>query len=290
MSDGQDMLPGRQSASISRRDGSGGRIRQENRLPAAKSAVRPQCFRGRRVRCAIYTRKSSEEGLEQEFNFLDAQREACEAYGRSQKHALRQLYDDPGFSGGNMERPALKRLLADLVARKVDVVVVYKVDRLTRSLADFAKIAEIFDANSVSFVSITRAFNTTTSMARLTLNVLLCFAQFERDVTGERIRDKIAASKKKGLWMGGQPALGYDIRTVQMVFRRYLELGSVRELKASLDAEGVVSKGRTAGGRERLWRPCLLARGPLPNAAEPGLSRRDRPQGRRLSRRASADR
>ena len=157
-----------------------------------------------------------------------------------------------------MERPALKRLLADIAAKKVDVVVVYKVDRLTRSLADFAKIVEVFDANAVSFVSITQAFNTTTSMGRLTLNVLLSFAQFEREVTGERIRDKIAASKKKGLWMGGQPALGYDVKdrklvvneaeaeTVRMIFRRYLELGSVRELKASLDAEGVVSKRRTA--------------------------------------------
>lgn len=151
----------------------------------------------RGVRCAIYTRKSSEEGLEQEFNSLDAQREACEAYVRSQRHegwsVLPQPYDDPGFSGGSMERPALKRLLADIVARRIDVVVVYKVDRLTRSLADFAKIVEVFDANTVSFVSITQAFNTTTSMGHLTLNVLLSFAQFEREVTGERIRDKIAA-------------------------------------------------------------------------------------------------
>src|SRR4051795_667227 len=165
-----------------------------------------------RKRCAIYTRKSSEEGLEQEFNSLDAQREACEAYVRSQKHegwqALPALYDDPGYSGGNMERPSLKRLLADIAAKKIDVVVAYKVDRLTRALADFAKMVEIFDASAVSFVSITQSFNTTTSMGRLTLNVLLSFAQFEREVTGERIRDKIAASKKKGLWMGGQPALG----------------------------------------------------------------------------------
>ncbi|HYA81241.1 MAG TPA: recombinase family protein [Methylocystis sp.] len=210
----------------------------------------------------MYTRKSSEEGLEQEFNSLDAQREACEAYVRSQKHegwqALAQLYDDPGYSGGNMERPALKRLLTDIAAKQIDVVVVYKVDRLTRSLADFAKIVEVFDANAVSFVSITQAFSTTTSMGRLTLNVLLSFAQFEREVTGERIRDKIAASKKKGLWMGGQPALGYDVRdrklvvneaeaeTVRAIFRRYLDLGSVRELKMALDAGGVVSKRRTA--------------------------------------------
>src|SRR6185312_9227553 len=215
-----------------------------------------------RIRCAVYTRKSSEEGLEQEFNSLEAQREACEAFIRSQRHegwiVLPELYDDPGFSGGTMDRPALQRLLADVAARKIEALVVYKVDRLTRSLSDFAKIVEIFDANAVSFVSVTQAFNTTTSMGRLTLNVLLSFAQFEREVTGERIRDKIAASKKKGLWMGGQPALGYDVKdrklimneaeaeTVRMIFRRYLELGSVRELKASLDAEGVVSKRRTA--------------------------------------------
>jgi DNA invertase Pin-like site-specific DNA recombinase len=214
MADRQDELSTRQSLSTSRRGGSGRGGRQESPPPASATAV-PR-VRGGRVRCAIYTRKSSEEGLEQEFNSLDAQREACEAYVRSQKHegwrALPQLYDDPGFSGGNMERPALKRLLADIVAKKVDVVVVYKVDRLTRSLADFAKIVEVFDASAVSFVSITQAFNTTTSMGRLTLNVLLSFAQFEREVTGERIRDKIAASKKKGLWMGGQPALGYDVK------------------------------------------------------------------------------
>ncbi len=235
-----------------------------DRSDHGRSSLRttPQSQSRGRVRCAMYTRKSSEEGLEQEFNSLDAQREACRLYVRSQKHegwqALPQLYDDPGFSGGNMERPALKRLLADIAARKIDVVVVYKVDRLTRSLADFAKIVEVFDANAVSFVSITQAFNTTTSMGRLTLNVLLSFAQFEREVTGERIRDKIAASKKKGLWMGGQPALGYDVKdrklvvneteadTVRAIFRRYLDLGSVRELKIALDAEGVVSKQRTA--------------------------------------------
>ena len=222
----------------------------------------PNLAGGRKIRCAIYTRKSSEEGLEQEFNSLDAQREACEAFVRSQKHegwsVLPQLYDDPGYSGGTMERPALKRLLADIAAHRIDAVVVYKVDRLTRSLSDFAKIVEVFDAHSVSFVSITQAFNTTTSMGRLTLNVLLSFAQFEREVTGERIRDKIAASKRKGLWMGGQPSLGYDVRDrklvvneaeaaiVRMIFRRYLELGSVRALKAALDEEGVVSKQRAA--------------------------------------------
>ncbi len=218
--------------------------------------------RGGRLRCAIYTRKSSEEGLDQEFNSLDAQREACEAYVRSQKHegwqALSQRYDDPGYSGGNMDRPALKRLLADTAAGKIDVVVVYKVDRLTRALADFAKIVEVFDASQVSFVSITQSFNTTTSMGRLTLNVLLSFAQFEREVTGERIRDKIAASKKKGLWMGGLPSLGYDVQdrklvinpdeaaAVRTIFLKYLELRSVDELKPLLADAGVVSKLRKA--------------------------------------------
>ena len=167
----------------------------------------------RKLRCAIYTRKSTEEGLEQDFNSLDAQREACEAFILSQKHegwmALPTQYDDGGYSGGTLERPALQRLLDDIRGSKVDVVVVYKIDRLTRSLLDFAKIVEVFDAHSVSFVSITQAFNTATSMGRLTLNVLLSFAQFEREVTGERIRDKIAASKKKGMWMGGYPPLGF---------------------------------------------------------------------------------
>src|SRR6266436_6248034 len=159
------------------------------------------------VRCAIYTRKSSEEGLEQEFNSLQAQREACEAFANSQRHegwvCLPEHYDDGGFSGATMDRPALQQLLADITAGRVDTVVVYKIDRLTRSLADFAKIVEILDAKGASFVSVTQQFNTTTSMGRLTLNVLLSFAQFEREVTGERIRDKIAASKKKGMWMGG---------------------------------------------------------------------------------------
>src|SRR6202040_2444586 len=167
------------------------------------------------VRCAIYTRKSSEEGLEQSFNSLEAQREACHAFVLSQKHegwdALNDRYDDGGFSGGTMERPALKQLLADILAGKVDTVVVYKVDRLTRSLTDFSRIIEVFDSHGVSFVSVTQAFNTTTSMGRLTLNVLLSFAQFEREVTGERIRDKIAASKKKGMWMGGVVPLGYRV-------------------------------------------------------------------------------
>src|SRR6187551_824309 len=212
-------------------------------------------------RCAVYTRKSSEEGLEQSFNSLDAQREACEDYIRSQKHegwqALNSHYNDGGFSGGNMERPALKRLMNDIEAGKVNTIVVYKVDRLTRSLADFAKIIEKLDAKQVSFVSVTQQFNTTTSMGRLTLNVLLSFAQFEREVTGERIRDKIAASKKKGMWMGGLPPLGYDVRerklivneqeaqTLHHIFGRYVELRSVRSLKAELDAAGIRSKHRT---------------------------------------------
>lgn len=212
----------------------------------------------RNLRCAIYTRKSTEEGLEQEFNSLDAQREACAAYILSQRHEgwnlLQEQYDDGGFSGGTMDRPAMQQLLADVKAGKVDVIVVYKVDRLTRSLADFAKIVEVLDARGASFVSVTQAFNTTTSMGRLTLNVLLSFAQFEREVTGERIRDKIAAAKKKGLWMGGPVPLGYQVRdrklvvheveakTVQHIFRRYLEMPSVRELIEVLDREGVKTK------------------------------------------------
>ncbi|HVZ03581.1 recombinase family protein [Hyphomicrobium sp.] len=213
-----------------------------------------------RHRCAIYTRKSSEEGLEQDFNSLDAQREACEAYIKSQKSAgwiaLPAMYDDGGFSGGSMERPALRRLLADIEAGQIDTVIVYKVDRLTRSLADFAKIVDAFDAKKVSFVSVTQQFNTTTSMGRLTLNMLLSFAQFEREVTGERIRDKIAASKAKGMWMGGATPLGYDATdrkllinikeadTVRHIFRRYAALKSVRALKDDLDAAGIVSKVR----------------------------------------------
>ena len=174
-----------------------------------------------RVRCAIYTRKSSEEGLDQEFNSLQAQSEACEAFVNSQRHegwvCLRAVYDDGGFSGATMERPALQRLLTDIAAGRVDTVVVYKIDRLTRSLTDFAKIVEILDQRSASFVSVTQQFNTTTSMGRLTLNVLLSFAQFEREVIGERIRDKIAASKKKGMWMGGVPPLGYQARDRKLV-------------------------------------------------------------------------
>ncbi len=214
-----------------------------------------------RVRCAIYTRKSSDEGLEQEFNSLHAQREACEAYIASQRHegwkALSGQYDDGGFSGGTMERPALKRLLTDIADGKVDIVVVYKIDRLTRSLFDFAKIVETFDAKNVSFVSVTQQFNTTTSMGRLTLNVLLSFAQFEREVTSERIRDKIAASKRKGMWMGGAVPLGYDAvdrklkinrqeaELVRQLYAHYLELGSVRALKEECDRLGFRTKART---------------------------------------------
>lgn len=218
------------------------------------------------LRCAIYTRKSNEEGLEQDFNSLHAQREACEAYIRSQVGEGWRLlpihYDDGGFSGGNMDRPGLTKLLADVDAGNVDVIVVYKVDRLTRSLMDFAKIVERLDARSVSFVSVTQAFNTTTSMGRLTLNVLLSFAQFEREVTGERIRDKIAASKAKGMWMGGNVPLGYDVvdrklvpnaseaKQVSHIFRRYLAVKSAPKLADEFDRNGIRSKAwRSRGGR-----------------------------------------
>jgi site-specific DNA recombinase len=213
------------------------------------------------VRCAIYTRVSTDQGLEQDFNSLDAQYEASEAFIRSQAHAgwklIRSKYDDGGFSGGNTERPALQRLLDDLRAGKIDVIVVYKVDRLTRSLADFAKLVELFDGHNVSFVSVTQQFNTTTSMGRLTLNVLLSFAQFEREVTSERIRDKIAASKRKGLWVGGMAPLGYDTKdrkitvnkaeaeTVRTIFRSYLKLGSLNLLMPELRKRGIISKRRT---------------------------------------------
>ncbi len=231
-----------------------------------------------RLRCAIYTRKSSEEGLEQNFNSLHAQREACEAYVLSQTgegwSPIKTAYDDGGFSGGSLERPGLKQLLADIERGLIDVVVVYKVDRLTRSLADFAKIVEAFDAKGVSFVSVTQAFNTTTSMGRLTLNVLLSFAQFERGVTGERIRDKIAASKAKGLRMGGRPPLGYDIvdgrlqlnereaQTVRGMFESYLELGSVRDLHAHLFANGIEGK-RWMNRREEPAGGGVMQRGAL---------------------------
>jgi site-specific DNA recombinase len=211
------------------------------------------------LRCAIYTRKSTEHGLEQEFNSLDAQREACEAYVKSQTSqgwkVLPQLYDDPAYSGGNLDRPALKKLLTDIEAGRIDVVVVYKIDRLTRSLADFAKLVEAFDARSISFVAVTQQFNTTSSMGRLTLNVLLSFAQFERELSSERVRDKIAASRRKGKWTGGTVPLGYDARdkklvinktdaeTVRTIFRLYLELGSFSQLVAELDRRKIVTKG-----------------------------------------------
>jgi site-specific DNA recombinase len=212
------------------------------------------------LRCAIYTRKSTEHGLEQEFNSLDAQRDACEAYIKSQASqdwkALSQHYDDPAYSGGNLDRPALKKLLADIDAGRIDVVVVYKIDRLTRSLADFAKLVEAFDARSISFVAVTQQFNTTTSMGRLTLNVLLSFAQFERELSSERVRDKIAASRRKGKWTGGSVPLGYDAKdkklvlnkseaeTVRAIFHRYLELQSFSRLVTDLDQRGIVTKRR----------------------------------------------
>src|SRR5262245_42227761 len=222
------------------------------------------------VRCAIYTRVSTDQGLEQDFNSLDAQYDASQAYIRSQAHAgwtlIRSKYGDGGFTGGNIDRPALQRLLGDVRSGKIDVIVVYKVDRLTRSLADFAKLVELFDQHNVSFVSVTQQFNTTTSMGRLTLNILLSFAQFEREVTSERIRDKIAASKRKGLWVGGMVPLGYDAKDrrisgneeeaerVRIIFRRYLELGSLDLLMADLRRQGIVTKlrtlktGKTVGG------------------------------------------
>jgi DNA invertase Pin-like site-specific DNA recombinase len=230
------------------------------------------------LRCAIYTRKSSELGLEQDFNSLDAQREAAEAYIKSQAHEgwklIKTHYSDGGLSGGTLERPALQALLADIRARKIDVVVVYKVDRLSRSLADFAKLVELFEAHGVSFVSVTQQFNTANSMGRLTLNVLLSFAQFEREIAGERIRDKFAASRRKGMWMGGTIPLGYDVRDrklianhaeaeiVRHIFGRYLALGCVSKLQAELAQNGVRSKqrnlrsGQTQGG-------CAFGRGAL---------------------------
>jgi site-specific DNA recombinase len=233
---------------------------------------------GKTVRCAIYTRVSTDAGLDQDFNSLDAQYEAAQAYIKSQAHAgwalVRTRYDDGGFSGGSTDRPALQQLLEDVKAHKVKIIVVYKVDRLTRSLADFAKLVELFDAHSVSFVSVTQQFNTTTSMGRLTLNVLLSFAQFEREVTSERIRDKIGASKRKGLWVGGVVPLGYhakdrkisvvenEAKVVCHIFRRYLELGSLNLLLADLRAAGITTKvrplstGRTIGG-------ISFTRGPL---------------------------
>lgn len=221
----------------------------------ASSSVKP-------LRCAIYTRKSTEHGLDLEFNSLDAQREACEAYIKSQSfqgwQCLAARYDDPAYSGGNLDRPALQQLLKDIDAGRVDIVVVYKIDRLTRSLADFAKLVEAFDAKSISFVAVTQQFNTTTSMGRLTLNVLLSFAQFERELSSERVRDKVAASRRKGKWTGGTIPLGYDVvnkklvpnpverKTIEYIFRKYLELKSAQKLIADLDAKGIVTKRREA--------------------------------------------
>jgi site-specific DNA recombinase len=215
----------------------------------------------KRLRCAVYTRKSTEEGLDQSFNSLDAQREACAAYVLSQQHEgwilLPDLYDDGGYSGGNIDRPGLTQLLCDVRAGKVDIVVVYKIDRLTRSLADFAKIVEVLDAASTSFVSVTQAFNTTSSMGRLTLNVLLSFAQFEREVGAERVRDKIAASKARGMWMGGPVPHGYEVKhrklvavpeeaaIVREIMQRYLACDSVRSLVVDLARDGIVSKRTT---------------------------------------------
>ncbi|HUQ36740.1 MAG TPA: recombinase family protein [Aestuariivirga sp.] len=225
----------------------------------------------KKVRCAIYTRVSTDQGLDQEFNSLDAQREASEAYIKSQAHegwsCLKQVYDDGGYSGGSLERPALQRLLEDLKSKILDVIIVYKVDRLTRLLTDFAKLVELFDAHNVSFVSVTQSFNTTSSMGRLTLNVLLSFAQFEREVTGERIRDKVAASKKKGIWMGGIVPHGYNLanrkllvnseeaQKVRQIFDLYLHLKSLPKLAARLADLGMVSRqrfygdGRSIGGQ-----------------------------------------
>jgi len=234
--------------------------------------------RAKTIRCAIYTRVSTDQGLEQDFNSLDAQYEASQAYIKSQAHAgwtlLRAKYDDGGFSGSNTDRPALQRLLDDVRAEKIDVIVVYKVDRLTRSLADFAKLVELFDQHNVSFVSVTQQFNTTTSMGRLTLNVLLSFAQFEREVTAERIRDKISASKRKGLWVGGMAPLGYDTKDrkitvnepeaerVRDIFRSYLRMGSLNLLMADLRKRKVVTKVRTLKTGETVG-GIAFTRGPL---------------------------
>ena len=228
--------------------------------------------------CAIYTRKSTEEGLDQDFNTLDAQRESCEAYITSQKaegwKIVKTQYNDGGYSGGNMQRPGLKTLLKDIKAGKVQTVVVYKIDRLTRSLMDFSKLVEVFDEHDVTFVSVTQSFNTTTSMGRLTLNVLLSFAQFEREVTGERIRDKIAASKKKGMWMGGFPPLGYqrldkkliphpkEKQDVEYIFRQYLKLGSVRKLAKDLH-KNVYRTPVRVSKKDRKYGGCVYSRGHL---------------------------
>jgi len=242
------------------------------RHPLAKASSSPLSLTVAKRRCAIYTRKSSEEGLDQEYNSLEAQRDAALSFVASQRHegwiALDGSYDDGGYSGGNMERPALKRLLTDIEAGQIDVIVVYKIDRLSRSLGDFARMVDLFDAKGVTFVSVTQQFNTTTSMGRLTLNILLSFAQFEREVTGERIRDKIAASKAKGMWMGGVPPLGYDVKErklianpaeaalVQDIFRRYAEHGSAARLVRELEIEGRTTKAWVnQSGQRRAGKP-----------------------------------
>ena len=226
----------------------------------------------KRLRCAVYTRKSTDEGLDQDYNSIDAQKDAGHAYIASQRAEgwipVECDYDDPAYSGGNMDRPAMQRLLQDIQADKVDVVVVYKIDRLTRSLTDFSKMIEVFEQHGVSFVSVTQQFNTTNSMGRLMLNILLSFAQFEREVTGERIRDKITASKKKGLWMGGIPPLGYDVKdrclvinakeakTIRHIFQRFTELGSATSMVKELRLDGVTSKSwTTQDGRLRPGKP-----------------------------------
>ena len=249
----------------------------------------------RRLRCAIYTRKSSEEGLEQEFNSLDAQREACTSYITSQRSEgwvmLVSRYDDGGVSGGTLDRPALKRLLADIEQRLVDVVVVYKIDRLSRALMDFAKLVEVFDRNNVTFVSVTQSFNTTTSMGRLTLNVLLSFAQFEREVIGERIRDKIAASRKRGMWMGGVVPLGYQVRDRKLVIDetgssdRSHDLRTVPGTRLNRPARQVDRRCR----HSRPTRQVTEQRVAIQTTGEQNLHRRRHAQGRGLPRATRAD-
>ena len=255
------------------------------------------------VRCAIYTRVSTDHGLEQDFNSLDAQHDAAQAYIRSQAHAgwtlIRSRYDDGGYSGGSTDRPALQRLLADVKAGKIDVIVVYKVDRLTRSLADFAKLVELFDGHGVSFVSVTQQFNTTTSMGRLTLNVLLSFAQFEREVTSERIRDKIAASKRKGLWVGGIAPLGYatkdrkivvveeEAERVRTIFRQLSRAWQPQPADGRPSRAGDRHQGAISQDRAHGWRDPVHPRPARPFSAQSVLHRRGRLQGRGLPRRAA---
>ena len=247
------------------------------------------------VRCAIYTRKSTEEGLDQEFNSLDAQRDAAQAYIASQQHAgwslLPDRYDDGGYTGGNMDRPALAQLLRDIAAGRVDCVLVHKVDRLSRSLVDFAKMMELFEQHQVAFVSVTQQFNTATSMGRLILNVLLSFAQFEREVTSERIRDKIAASKRKGLWVGGPLPLGYELKDgkltvveeeaerVRMIFCRYLEVSGINELVRDLRAKTICTRATTLNTAGKTRGGIPFGRGALSYFLRPLLHRRGQIQG-----------